>query len=116
MTTPNASGPRQGRPRLRRARTERGWSQSVAARELYLRGLDLGFRERDLGVNPMQISRWERGEVDPGPIYTTIMCDLYERSAELLDLPSHVLPITSRPAAQRAAPQSPPLPASVLTH
>ncbi len=105
MTTPNASGPRQGRPRLRRARTARGWSQPVAAREIYLRGLDLGFRERDLGVNVMQISRWERGEVDPGPIYTTIICDLYERSAELLDLPSYVLPIGTRSVAPAATPE-----------
>ncbi len=93
MTTPNASGPRQGRPQLRRARTERGWSQTVAAREIYLRGVELRFREQDLGVNATQISRWERGEVDPGPIYTTIMCDLYARPAEQLDLLPHVLPI-----------------------
>ena len=104
MTTPNASGPRQGRPRLRRARTERGWSQTVAAREIYLRGVELRFREGDLGVNATQISRWERGEVDPGPIYTTIMCDLYARPPDQLDLLSHVLPIDvseTQPPASR---------------
>jgi transcriptional regulator with XRE-family HTH domain len=91
MTTPNTSGSGRPRPNLRRARERRGWSQTDAAQHIYLRGIELGFHERDLGVNMMQVSRWERGLIDPGPIYTTVMCNLYELLADRLDLPPRVL-------------------------
>lgn len=94
MTTSDESE-RRARPNLRKARDERGWKQDRAAEEIYKLGLDLGYREKDLGVDARQVSRWERGEITPGPIYTTIMTSLYRMSAEQLDLPSRVLPTDS---------------------
>src|SRR5712671_1828575 len=93
MTTPNAPGRPKKRPRLRRARKERGWSQNDAAVKLYNLGLKLGVLEADLGVDARQFSRWELGKAQPNQTYTALLSRLYERPPDQLDLPPVVLPI-----------------------
>ena len=92
MTTSDESA-RVRRNNLREARDDRGWDQEEAAAEIYRLGLELGFEEKQLGIDARQVSRWERGVVAPGPIYATILTRLYERSPDQLDLPPHVLPV-----------------------
>jgi transcriptional regulator with XRE-family HTH domain/tetratricopeptide (TPR) repeat protein len=82
-----------GRTRLRRARKERGWSQNDAAAKLYALGIELGVAEADLGVDARQISRWEGGKAQPGPLYTALMSRLYGLPTAELDLPPVVLPV-----------------------
>src|SRR5215467_14777513 len=55
-----------------------------------------------------------RGEVDPGPIYTTILCDLYARLPGQLDLLSHVLPIDVLVTQSQASRESLHLPAPLV--
>ncbi|EFH81217.1 helix-turn-helix domain-containing protein [Ktedonobacter racemifer] len=60
------------RGRLTRARLDKGWSQAYAAEQV--------------DVNPVTFSRWERGISDPYPVHIAKMKDLFELSAEELDL------------------------------
>ena len=57
---------------LTRARIDRGWSQRELA--------DL------VGTNNVNISRWERGLTRPGPYFRQILCTLFGKSEQELDL------------------------------
>jgi transcriptional regulator with XRE-family HTH domain len=71
---------------LRRARTERGWSQADAAREL--RDLARGRDGPDATAASLktQLSRWENGHAVPEPEYRHLLGELYARTPEELGL------------------------------
>lgn len=48
---------------LRAARDARGLTQKEVADEI--------------GVSPMDVSRWETGRVEPGPLYRSLLADLF---------------------------------------
>ena len=58
QTTPTTVG-----PNLRAARDARGWTQRQVADAI--------------GVTPADVSRWERGTVEPGRQYRLLLADLF---------------------------------------
>lgn len=69
---------------LRRQRQLRGWSLDRAATELAeLMENRTQSRPR---VEGNAIGRWERGRTQPSPFYAAYLCELYQRTAEELDL------------------------------
>jgi tetratricopeptide (TPR) repeat protein/transcriptional regulator with XRE-family HTH domain len=90
MTTPREPGQRRKRYKLAEARSERGWSQERAASEIYQLGIKLGYRARELGVDTRMVSGWEGGAHHPKPHYVRILCRLYGRPEELIDLAPYV--------------------------
>ncbi len=93
MTTPETSGRHQPRSRLRRARKQRGWSESDVAIRLYNLGIEHGVPERKLGVDARTVSGWELGKREPNETYTALLSLLYELPPSQLDLPALVLPV-----------------------
>jgi len=55
---------------LKEARELRGWSQKYVAEQI--------------GVDPIYISRWERGVVQPSSFYRPKLCELFDKNAEEL--------------------------------
>jgi tetratricopeptide (TPR) repeat protein len=86
MTTPREPGQRRKRYKLAEARTERGWSQERAASEIYQLGIKLGYPANLLGVDTRMVSGWEGGAHHPKPHYVRILCRLFGRPEELIDL------------------------------
>lgn len=115
MTTSDGAKdiPENRRSRLRKARMVRGWSQARAASEIHQFGASLGFP--DLGVDARTLSRWERGVVEPGPKYITIMVKLYGLSPDQLDLQPFVLPIDEPQPSSSRAPQAAVQPGTAAT-
>jgi transcriptional regulator with XRE-family HTH domain len=58
--------------KLRYERDRRGWSQ-----------LELADR---IGTTPLNVGRWERGVTLPGPHFRQKLCEVFEKSAQELDL------------------------------
>jgi transcriptional regulator with XRE-family HTH domain len=102
MTTRALPGPGQPRPRLRRARKERGWSGNDVAVKLYNLGIENHVPEHKLGVDARTVSNWELGKREPNETYTALLSLLYELPPSQLDLSPLVLPVPE--------PKSPPLP------
>ncbi|MDQ6898077.1 MAG: helix-turn-helix domain-containing protein [Candidatus Dormibacteraeota bacterium] len=74
---------------LRRQRLLRGWSLDRAATEL----ADL-IEERTRSrprAEGNAVGRWERGRTQPSPFYVTHLCELYQRTAEELDLVPEIM-------------------------
>ncbi len=69
---------------LRRQRQLRGWSLDRAATEL-AELIENRTRTRPR-VEGNAVGRWERGRTRPSPFYTAYLCELYQRTAEELDL------------------------------
>src|SRR5215471_13570224 len=67
---------------LRRARLERGWTQSVVA-------------ERIGAPHDLMVSRWERGTAFPSAYYIERLCQLFEQRASDLGLLPESPPMTS---------------------
>src|SRR5215471_2342631 len=90
MTPPREPGQRKKRYRLAAARAERDWTQDKTADEIYKLGVKLKYPRDMLGVDARMVSNWERGEHNPTPHYVRILCKLYERSEDMLDLAPYV--------------------------
>src|SRR5579884_2640059 len=58
--------------RLRQERLRHHWSQQALADHL--------------GTTTANVSRWERGLTSPGPHFSLLLCDLFEKSADALGL------------------------------
>ncbi|MBP2366160.1 helix-turn-helix domain-containing protein [Pseudonocardia parietis] len=83
---PASTGPARSGPLLRAARTERGWSQSDAARRLAgLASRDEGAAARP-GSLKTQLSRWENGHATPAPEHRALLAELYGCPAAELGL------------------------------
>jgi tetratricopeptide (TPR) repeat protein/transcriptional regulator with XRE-family HTH domain len=54
-------------------------------RERQSRGLSQIEVAQEIGTNNVNVSRWERGETDPGPYYQKKLCDLFGKTAQELD-------------------------------
>jgi transcriptional regulator with XRE-family HTH domain len=72
------------RPRLRREWILRGWSLKDAADELCQVAAELN--AGPLGVDGNAVGRWERGASSPYPRYVQLLCALYGRTPDALDL------------------------------
>lgn len=64
------TGGRHPNMRLKRERELRGWSQQELADHI--------------GATLLSVSRWERGETVPTPVYRHLLCDLFECNAVAL--------------------------------
>src|SRR5579872_420619 len=93
MTTPGTPGRHQPRPKLRRARMQRGWSGSDLAVNLYNLGIERGVPEHKLGVDARTVSGWELGKREPNETYTALLSVLFGLPPSQLDLPALVLPV-----------------------
>src|SRR5579883_295048 len=81
---------------LRRAREERGWTQSEAADAL--------------GCSLEAVQSWERGRRSrPGPRWRAKLCEVYQRSPEELGLTREPLRTAPSPARPEASVPSGPL-------
>ncbi|MBW0105787.1 helix-turn-helix transcriptional regulator [Pseudonocardia sp. KRD291] len=87
-----------GRPLLRAARHERGWSQADAARELSALAERTGVAVAGPASLKTQLSRWENAHAAPEPEYRTLLGALYDRDAAGLGL------VPGGPAADLAEP------------
>lgn len=82
---------------LRRARQERGWSQTVVATKL--------------DTSPKNVSRWECGVTRPSPYFQTRLCQLFDANAQTLGL---LEPTRSTPAASLSFERSANTPSSPI--
>ncbi len=71
---------------LREQRLRRGWSLDRTAEQLRRLAFRLG--EPEPGVDANMISRWERGQHQPGPRYVRLLRLLYDQPSEELGLPT----------------------------
>lgn len=85
---------------LRRARLERGWTQSMVA-------------ERIGAPNDVLVTRWERGAAFPSPHYVQRLCQLFEQPASELGLirEPRATAAAGRPLRGQPAPDGPGEPA-----
>ncbi|MBJ7607716.1 MAG: helix-turn-helix transcriptional regulator [Candidatus Dormibacteraeota bacterium] len=74
---------------LRRQRQLRGWSLDRAATELA--ELIENRTQSRPRVEGNAVGRWERGRTQPSPFYVAHLCELYERTAEELDLVPEIM-------------------------
>lgn len=77
---------RPERVALRTARTERGWSQADAARELRALARERDGPDATAASLKTQLSRWENGHAVPEAEYRALLGELYGRAPEELGL------------------------------
>ncbi len=77
---------RKPRPRLRRARLERGWGLAKAAEMFTGIAWHEGYLPRDKQATPGMFSKWESGEKAPRGWRVEVLVTLYGKPASELDL------------------------------
>lgn len=88
-----STGPR--RPRLRRARKDRGWGRETAVEQAQRKLSEFRSPRTGeavpaglLGLDARQVLRWESGEATPRPLTVWLLSRTYGLAPEDLDLPS----------------------------
>lgn len=72
--------------RLKTVRQARGWSQSRLVRELERVGEARKVAVASRASLKTAVSRWENGHVNPDPVYSALLAEIYETSPSDLEL------------------------------